>query len=231
MDSRTSILDTIKKSIADIDKTKVPAPELPPIWDHKGLSKEELIKVFSESVKSVAGEAVLCSTPQDAAAKISQRLKEFVQDSQQNKPYILGTYSSDLIKSLMPEILASLPDWKAEYAPENPDADPQVYQHMTASLVSPIVLLADTGSCSIEARSAFERFLCYLSPKCLVVAKASQLREHLPDAWDEIETKMKSMEHGEVAIVTGPSRTADIEKKLVLGVHGPQKLIVFILQD
>ena len=42
---------------------------------------------------------------------------------------------------------------------------------------------------------------------------------------------MKSMEHGEVAIVTGPSRTADIEKKLVLGVHGPQKLIVFIIQD
>jgi len=32
-------------------------------------------------------------------------------------------------------------------------------------------------------------------------------------------------------LITGPSRTADIEKTLVLGAHGPQELYVFLLND
>ena len=38
-------------------------------------------------------------------------------------------------------------------------------------------------------------------------------------------------QRGEIALITGPSRTADIEKILVLGVHGPRRLIVFIIED
>ena len=53
----------------------------------------------------------------------------------------------------------------------------------------------------------------------------------MPHAWSEIAAKLTPNQHGEIAIITGPSRTADIEKKLVLGVHGPQRLIVFIIKD
>ena len=34
-----------------------------------------------------------------------------------------------------------------------------------------------------------------------------------------------------VSLVTGPSRTADIEKTLVMGAHGPKELIVFLVDD
>jgi L-lactate dehydrogenase complex protein LldG len=34
-----------------------------------------------------------------------------------------------------------------------------------------------------------------------------------------------------VSTITGPSRTADIEKTLVLGAHGPRELWVFLLED
>jgi L-lactate dehydrogenase complex protein LldG len=34
-----------------------------------------------------------------------------------------------------------------------------------------------------------------------------------------------------VSLTTGPSRTADIEKTLVLGAHGPRKLVLFLLED
>jgi L-lactate dehydrogenase complex protein LldG len=33
-----------------------------------------------------------------------------------------------------------------------------------------------------------------------------------------------------VSVITGPSRTADIEKTLVLGAHGPKELIIFVQQ-
>ncbi|MBR4752277.1 MAG: LUD domain-containing protein [Thermoguttaceae bacterium] len=232
MDSRTFILDTIRKALSDVDKTKLSEPETPLIWDRQGASKDEMAEAFKNNIKAVAGEAVICADAKTAAEEISRRLIELAEASQKPAPYQLGVYRSELTELVLTDLATNLPDWKLVFAPENPDADPKVYETMTASLTSPFVLLSDTGSCAIEARSAFERFLCYLSPACFVVAKASQLREHLPDAWSEIEAIMKNpTQHGEIAIVTGPSRTADIEKKLVLGVHGPQKLLVFIIND
>jgi L-lactate dehydrogenase complex protein LldG len=34
-----------------------------------------------------------------------------------------------------------------------------------------------------------------------------------------------------ISVITGPSRTADIEKTLVMGAHGPRELYVFMLED
>ncbi|MGL6194698.1 MAG: LUD domain-containing protein, partial [Thermoguttaceae bacterium] len=58
-------------------------------------------------------------------------------------------------------------------------------------------------------------------------------------AWTELQGKFGSEETiqnqsdaqttGEFLIMTGPSRTADIEKVLILGVHGPKRLIVFLV--
>ncbi len=232
VDSRSLILNTIKKALADVDKSKLTAPELPPIWDFKGATKEELQPQFAENLKSVAGEIVFCSNEKDAAKEIARLLNELVKDAP-DASRELGVYESPIARSVGYEALKAAGEgWKALEEPKNPDADPKVFQTMTASLISPLVLLTDTGSCVVEASSAFERFLCYLSPACFVVAKASQLREHLPHAWNEIEVKMRNeTQRGEVAIITGPSRTADIEKKLVLGVHGPRRLIVFLIQD
>ncbi len=232
MDSRALILDTIRKALSDVDKTKLTEPETPIIWERRGLSKSEMSEAFKTNIKAVAGEAIICNDAKAAADEIGKRLRELAEASQKSKPRQLGVFRSAITELTLSELANNLQDWEFVYAPDNPDADPKVYETMTASLTSPFLLLADTGSCVIEARDAFERFLCYLSPACFIVAKASQLREHLPDAWNEIESIMKnSAQHGEIAIVTGPSRTADIEKKLVLGVHGPQKLFVFIIND
>ena len=63
----------------------------------------------------------------------------------------------------------------------------------------------------------------------MVIARADQLAEHLPAAWATIGPRVADpAQRGEFVIVTGPSRTADIEKILILGVHGPKRLIVII---
>lgn len=232
MDSRTAILNKIKKALSDVDKTQLQEPALPRIWDKTGKTREELIEIFSQNLTSVAGQPVVCENDQDAYSKIASVLSEIASKSERPSPYRLGVYPSAIAQETAKSVLATLDNWIAYPIPEDQKVDPKTYEPMTASLVTPLLLLSDTGSCAVEGRTAYERLLCYLSPVCLVVARASQLREHLPDAWDEIETKLRTPgQTGEIALITGPSRTADIEKKLVLGVHGPQRLIVFILKD
>jgi L-lactate dehydrogenase complex protein LldG len=64
----------------------------------------------------------------------------------------------------------------------------------------------------------------------VVVARGEQLVEHLPAAWAEIARRAADpLARGELVLVTGPSRTADIEKILILGVHGPKRLVVLLV--
>ena len=72
--------------------------------------------------------------------------------------------------------------------------------------------------------------MCYLPPACVVVARVDQLAEHLPAAWGPISAACAAKDsRGEIVLITGPSRTADIEKILILGVHGPKRLVVLVV--
>ena len=111
-----------------------------------------------------------------------------------------------------------------------PNWPPTEMAELSVSLIEAEVLLADTGSCLIACPTAEDRLLCYLPPACVVIAKTEQLGEHLPAAWGEIAPRcFEKNLSGEFVIVTGPSRTADIEKILILGVHGPKRLVVLLV--
>jgi L-lactate dehydrogenase complex protein LldG len=130
-------------------------------------------------------------------------------------------------RPLVREATANLTDqcvkWVADWQPQ-PMAD------LSAAVVEPEVLSADTGSCLIACATSQDRLLCYLPPACVVVARTDRLVEHLPAAWATIAPRVADPAlRGEFVIVTGPSRTADIEKILILGVHGPKRLIVLLV--
>jgi L-lactate dehydrogenase complex protein LldG len=72
--------------------------------------------------------------------------------------------------------------------------------------------------------------MCYLPPACIVIARVDQLAENLPAAWGPISQVCAAQDsRGEIVVITGPSRTADIEKVLILGVHGPKRLVVLVV--
>ncbi|RCK77327.1 MAG: hypothetical protein IGBAC_1636 [Ignavibacteriae bacterium] len=83
-------------------------------------------------------------------------------------------------------------------------------------------LVAETGSVILKSSTDEPRLLSLLPESHIVISTSEQIIERLEDAVDFL-----SIENW-VTVITGPSRTADIEKVLVTGVHGPKKLYVFI---
>ena len=90
-------------------------------------------------------------------------------------------------------------------------------------------LIAQTGSVLLTSRSAGGRALSILPPHHVVLARRDQLVADLPAAFDLLKAEYGSDYPSMISFITGPSRTGDIERILVLGAHGPKKLTIFCL--
>ena len=87
-------------------------------------------------------------------------------------------------------------------------------------------LVAQTGSVLVTGRSAGGRALSVLPPHHVVLARKQQLIADLPEAFALLKRKYAGNYPSFISLITGPSRTGDIERILVLGAHGPKKLTI-----
>ena len=87
-------------------------------------------------------------------------------------------------------------------------------------------LIAQTGSVLVTNRSAGGRALSVLPPHHVVLARREQLVADLPAAFELLQKKYAANYPSMISFITGPSRTGDIERILVLGAHGPKKLTI-----
>jgi L-lactate dehydrogenase complex protein LldG len=90
------------------------------------------------------------------------------------------------------------------------------------------VLVAQTGSVVVTNRSAGGRALSILPPHHIVLARREQLLADLPAAYAWLKAKYRDHYPSMISVITGPSRTGDIERILVLGAHGPKQLTIFV---
>jgi L-lactate dehydrogenase complex protein LldG len=90
-------------------------------------------------------------------------------------------------------------------------------------------LIAQTGSVLVTNRSAGGRALSVLPPHHVVIARREQLVADLPAAFDLLKQKYSGNYPSMISFITGPSRTGDIERILVLGAHGPKRLTIFLI--
>ena len=88
-------------------------------------------------------------------------------------------------------------------------------------------LIAQTGGVVVTSRSTGGRALTILPPHHVVVARREQLVADLPAAFALLQKKYSPHFPSMISFITGPSRTGDIERILVLGAHGPKKLTIF----
>ena len=243
MSSRDKILGRIRAAL-NVAPGPAVMPVAPTVWPAVNHSTSELCRVFEASLEAVGGEAVVCHSHDEVAQCIEALLQEI--DAKR-----IGVANRKIVAETLVHVDSfrdGSPDFDLFYAPDVAgDVSPQEIATLDASVIGAEYLLADTGSAVVVSATAFDRMLCYLPPICCVVATERMLREHLPAAWPEICHRIKGettdspetnsdadlnvpIQHlGEFLIVTGPSRTADIEKILVMGVHGPKRLIVFVV--
>ena len=92
-------------------------------------------------------------------------------------------------------------------------------------------LVAQTGSVLVTSRSAGGRALSCLPPHHIVIARRDQLVPDLPAAFALLKQRYSGKFPSMISFITGPSRTGDIERILVLGAHGPKRLTIFVVHS
>ncbi|MBS2210649.1 lactate utilization protein [Carboxylicivirga mesophila] len=104
------------------------------------------------------------------------------------------------------------------------------FESMQVGITRCEMLIARTGSVMVSSAGASGRRLNVFPPVHVVIANVDKLVPFLDDAISRFKEKYKGNKPSQATVITGPSRTADIEKTLVMGAHGPKELIVLIHQ-
>jgi len=92
-------------------------------------------------------------------------------------------------------------------------------------------LIARNGSILVSNQNEAGRRLSIFPHHHIVIARTGQMVMDLKDGFKLIKNKYGAQLPSMISTITGPSRTADIEKTLVLGAHGPKELFVFLVDD
>lgn len=108
--------------------------------------------------------------------------------------------------------------WKAELFNDTP-----------ASLTGTLGAIAATGSLIIWPTREEPRLMSLVPPVHFALLKASEIRDNFYQVQQEFEWAQGMPTNA--LLVSGPSKTADIEQVLAYGAHGPKDLVVLILED
>jgi L-lactate dehydrogenase complex protein LldG len=216
MTSRDNILQRIRTELSK--GPAVEPPSVPEIWPPSATTDPvAFIDRFSAELKILQGEFIHARSMADAQTHLSRLMTEAGWRT-------IGAPDRPLVREAVGKLAPEQIAWaKQEWAPRD-------IAQLPVSLIEAECLLADTGTCAVACPTAAERLLCYLPPACIVIARTDRLFEHLPAAWPKIKPWCDDPQsRGELVLITGPSRTSDIEKVLILGVHGPKRLIVMAI--
>lgn len=131
----------------------------------------------------------------------------------------VATHGTELTDAVVPAL--GLPTLRTDAG-----YDVDAMEQCDAGISACDALVAQTGSVLITSRSAGGRALSVLPPHHVVLARREQMVPDLASAYARLRSTYGSAFPSLISFITGPSRTGDIERILVLGAHGPKRLTV-----
>lgn len=206
--ARESILKKIRKALTQ--STPLPFPQSEGNSSVFQPSQQELEVQFAEQFSRLQGKFVFCLNQQELAAQLQQVLAH-------NK-------------------------WEKIYCREDKlrgDLSANGFNHFNhgdvascdAAITTCEWLVARTGSIVMSAGQQSGRTVSVYAPVHICIAYTSQLVYDIRDGLLQAKEKYGAQLPSLITFATGPSRTADIEKTLVVGVHGPKEVYVFLVDQ
>lgn len=186
---------------------------LPPV----GPTSEERHALFARQCAALRADVVECADFAAAAARIAS----LAEAANWKK---LALHSGSLTDALAPLLPQNL-----ELLRTDSGYDKFALETCDAGLTECECLVAQTGSVCVTSRSSGGRALSVFPPHHLVIARRSQLEPDLTAAYELLARKYQGKYPSFVSFITGPSRTGDIERILVLGAHGPKWLTILLV--
>ncbi|MDQ7949701.1 MAG: LUD domain-containing protein [Pedobacter sp.] len=202
------MLKKIRKALLEKRDNPYPNLEESPVYKK---NTEELEILFAEELTAVAGNFIFCENGIDFIENILT---------------LADRFNWRKIYCWEPELQALLSHYEFPFYQTDKDFD-----QAEVGITSCEALIARNGSIMVSNQHAAGRRLSIFPHYHIVIARTGQLVLDLKDAFALLKNKYGNHIPTMVSTITGPSRTADIEKTLVLGAHGPKELFVFLIDD
>jgi L-lactate dehydrogenase complex protein LldG len=204
--SKERLLKKIRKALLERRDNPYPNLEELPLY----APAEEIPEVvFAEAFSAVAGQFVFC----EDEIQFIESLLTLAEERNWRKIYCWENPLQEMLKQY-------------EYPFFETDKD---FDQAAVGFTLCEALIARNGSILVSNGNAAGRRLSIYPNVHIVLAYTSQLVMDLKDGFKLLKNKYGTNLPSMVSNITGPSRTADIEKTLVLGAHGPKELFVFLL--
>lgn len=171
---------------------------------------KSLFQEFKTNLELIGGQVFFCGTKSEIAAQVKMICDEKKQDKLFCADPILRNMIEGTIKT---------------------DSDEVDFLNLNIGLTRCEFLVAHLGSVLISSAQISGRRLNVFPETHIVVANEAQIVDYLDNAIEKLQEKYKNKLPSLISNITGPSRTADIEKTLVMGMHGPKTLIVIIASE
>ena len=204
--SKEKLLKKIRKAL--LEKRDNPYPNLEDL-PHYPVNNEDLDVLFAEEFTGVSGKFVFC----EDEVQFIENLLNLAEQHNWRKIYCWEPALQDIFT-------------RYDFPFFETDKD---FDDAEVGFTLCEALVARNGSILLSNANAAGRRLSIYPPVHIVLAYSSQLVLDLKDGFKLIKEKYGQNMPSMISNVTGPSRTADIEKTLVLGAHGPKELFVFLL--
>jgi L-lactate dehydrogenase complex protein LldG len=206
LSSKEKILNKIREALSNPVPLPFPASE-----GNNGFfknSEQDDAVVFAEEFTKLQGRFSYCLNEEE----FLQQLRALIQERNWQKLYCVE-----------PAIIQMLQ--KINITPYNNLADCDL------SITGCEYLVARTGSMVLSSAQLSGRTTSVYAPVHICIAYNSQLLYDIQDALEFMHAKYKENFPSFITFATGPSRTADIEKTLVTGVHGPKEVFCFLVEE
>jgi L-lactate dehydrogenase complex protein LldG len=209
--SKENIFKKIRKALSESTPLPFPASE-----GHQSVfqpQKDELELLFAEAFTHLQGKFVFCVDEKELEAQLTQLVKQAGLKKLYCREKMLGT----LLESFKLEGLSLKETSKADLT------------NCDASITTCDYLVARTGTMVMSSAQESGRTTSVYAPIHICIATTDQLVYDVKDGLKRVKEKYGHSLPSMITFASGPSRTADIEKTLVVGVHGPKEVYLFLV--